>query len=236
MLKSPWIAFIITFFIAIAWLRINNWAASHGWVDNKISRKIIHVGTGPIFVICWLLFPDHSISRYLAAIIPGLITLNFLFIGMGIIKDTDSVQAISRTGDHREILRGPLYYGIVFVILTIVFWKESFLGIIALMMLCGGDGIADTFGRKIMSPHLPWSRVKTVSGSIAMFLGGWTFTLLVLYIFIQAGVWNTQWVNLVLPIMMIAFVCMLIESIPIKDIDNITVPITALVLGTLFIK
>jgi len=55
---------------------------------------------------------------------------------------------MSRTGNPREILRGPLYYGIAFIILTIVFWKDSPVGMTALM-ICGGDGLADLVGRSI---------------------------------------------------------------------------------------
>jgi phytol kinase len=38
-----------------------------------------------------------------------------------VIKDSSAVDAMSRTGDRREILRGPLYYGVAFVVLTLVF-------------------------------------------------------------------------------------------------------------------
>jgi len=50
---------------------------------------------------------------------------------------------MSRTGDRREILLVPLFYGIVFVVITLVYWKTSPIGKIALMILCGGDGYAE---------------------------------------------------------------------------------------------
>ena len=40
-------------------------------------------------------------------------------------KDDAAVQAMTRRGNPREILRGPLFYGIMFVVLTIVYWKDS---------------------------------------------------------------------------------------------------------------
>jgi len=54
---------------------------------------------------------------------------------------------MSRNGDRREILRGPLYYGIIFVVMTLVFWKDSPIGMVAVMLMCGGDGLADIMGR-----------------------------------------------------------------------------------------
>jgi phytol kinase len=131
------IALPITFILALTWLRVNNFIASRGWVESQTSRKIIHMGTGPLFVLCWLLFPDQPFSRWLAALVPFAIVLQFVLVGTGLIKDPDAVQSMSRTGDRREILRGPLYYGIVFILITLIYWKDHPAGIVALMLLCG---------------------------------------------------------------------------------------------------
>ncbi len=74
MLKNNILALGITLVIALLWLRINDFFAHKGWVSSSISRKIIHIGTGPIFVLCWLLFNDAPSARYLAAIVPLGIT------------------------------------------------------------------------------------------------------------------------------------------------------------------
>jgi phytol kinase len=47
---------------------------------------------------------------------------------------------VSREGDPRELLRGPLYYVVVMVFCTVLFWRDSPLSIIALAMMCAGDG------------------------------------------------------------------------------------------------
>jgi len=147
MLPLFW-AEVLTFLIALGWLRFMDWVAQKGYVDNRLSRKIIHVGTGPFFVLCWLLFPDVQASRYLAAIIPLLFTVQFALIGTGVIKDQATVDAICRTGNPREMLLGPLFYGVVFVALTIIYWTDSPIGIIALMLICGGDGWPISSGQK----------------------------------------------------------------------------------------
>ena len=84
------------------------------------------------------MFPDRPEARWLAALVPLMIVLQFALVGLGVIKDEAAVQAMSRTGNPREILRGPLYYGIAFVILTILFWKNSPVGMTSLMLMCGG--------------------------------------------------------------------------------------------------
>jgi phytol kinase len=231
---NPFIALLLTFIIALGWLRVVDFAAHRGWIESRLSRKIIHIGTGPIFVLCWLMFPDIQISRWLAALVPFAITIQFALVGLGIMKDEASVKAMSRTGDRREILRGPLFYGIIFVILTIVYWKDSPIGILALMLMCGGDGLADIFGRNINSPRLPWNKGKSVAGSLGMFIGGWLLAALVIGIYIPMGVFPGTFAGYLLPISVISLLGMLVESLPLKDIDNLTVTLAAVLMGIYF--
>jgi len=233
MLKNNIVALALTLGIALTWLRINDFFAHKGWISSSISRKIIHIGTGPIFVLCWLLFNDSEISPYLAAIVPLGITLQFALVGLGVIRDPSAVEAMSRTGDRREILHGPLFYGLVFVILTIVFWRRSPIGIVALMMLCGGDGIADVVGKRINSMKLPWSPRKSLLGSISMLFGSFSFSVLVLWFFVWQGYFEPPITDYLIRIGMISGVATLVESLPYKDVDNISVPLISVLLGLL---
>jgi phytol kinase len=230
-----WLATILTLAAAISWLRINDYFAQRGWIGGQTSRKIIHIGTGPIFVLCWLLFPDEPLARYLAAIIPLLISVQFLLVGLGMIKDQAAVDAMTRRGDRKEILRGPLLYGIAFVVLTILYWKDSTIGITALMLLSGGDGLADIIGKKFGKHKLAWSKNKSWAGSFAMFAGGIGFTFFVLFIFLQAEIFKVPFASLILPVVVIGLMCTAIESLPMEEYDNLTVPITAVILGHLLL-
>ncbi len=228
---SPYLATLITFGLSLAWLRLNDFIAHKGWISSELSRKIIHTGTGPLFVLCWLLYPDALISRFLAALVPLAITAQFFLVGSGILKDEAAVRAMSRSGDRREILRGPLYYGIAFVLLTLIFWKNSPAGIVALMLMCGGDGLADITGRRYGSTCLPWNQEKSIAGSLAMFLGGFFFALAILGVYVAAGIFPGPLGNYLPGLLLIAVVGTIVESLPLKDIDNITVTTTATILG-----
>ena len=230
---NPYIATILTFAIAVLFLRFMDYIAERGWIGSKTSRKLIHIGTGPIFVLCWLMFPDLSISRWLAALVPLLITVQFALVGTGILKDEAAVKAMSRTGDRREILSGPLFYGIMFVVITLIYWKDSFIGIPALMMMCGGDGIADIVGRRVHSPKLLWSPEKSLAGSLSVFAGGWLLTLFIFAIYVGAGVFSGPITRFLLPITWIALGAMLVESLPFKDIDNFTIALASILVGHL---
>ncbi len=228
---NNYIALIITFALSLIFLRLMNFIAYRGWIDSRLSRKIIHIGTGPLFVLCWLMFADTADARWLAALVPLVITVQFALVGLGIIKDPAAVQSMSRTGDPKEILRGPLFYGIMFVALTLIYWKDSLIGIPALMMMCGGDGIADIVGRKIKSSRLPWSPEKTLAGFLSVFAGGWLLTILVFAIYVWIGDFSGPITRFLFPVTVIALVAALVESLPFKDIDNITVPLAAVIAG-----
>jgi len=231
MLSNNFLALGITFASALIWLRLNDFAAHRGWIDSHLSRKIIHMGTGPIFVLCWLLFNDAPSARYLAALVPLTITAQFALVGLGIMKDEAAVQAMSRTGDRREILRGPLFYGIVFVVLTLIYWKDSPIGMVGLMLMCGGDGLADVFGRRWGQTKLPWTSEKSWIGSLGMLLGGWVFAAFILWVYVESGVFAAPFNIYLIPLTIIALVGTLVESLPIKDVDNITVTLAAVILG-----
>lgn len=226
-------AAIITFVTAIAWLRLMDLLASRGVVEQKLSRKIIHTGTGPLFVLCWILFSPSDAARFLAALVPLLITAQFLLIGLGVVKDDAAVQAMTRRGDPREILRGPLQYGIIFVICTVVFWRTSPVGILALMLMCGGDGLADIFGRRYGHAKLPFNPQKSWAGSAAMFLGGFAFALVFVLLFQALGYYLLPYdaPGVALRVLVIAFAAAVVESLPFESIDNLTTTVTAIVLA-----
>lgn len=233
MIQNVYLAFIITIVIAVSWLRLIDYLAAKGYFTSSFSRKIIHIGTGPIFVLCWILFPDEQISRYLAALIPLLITMQFLLVGLGVLNDEEAVRAMSRSGDRKEILKGPLIYGIVFVIMTILFWRDSAIGIITLMILCGGDGLADIVGTKFGKDKIPWANKKSWQGSIAMFLGALTLIYLVLWAFQGMGYSYLNTKFTLLPISGIVLIATIVETIPYGDWDNIFVPLASVLFSYL---
>ena len=227
------ISAVITLALSLAWLRFMDALAHRGIVEQKLSRKIIHIGTGPLFVLCWLMFNDDPLARYLAALVPLLITVQFILVGVGVIKDEAAVKAMTRHGDPREILRGPLYYGVVFVVCTILFWRNSPVGILALMMMCGGDGLADVVGRRFGAVKIPFNKEKSFAGSAAMFGGGFVFALIFVFAF---NAWGYFYQPVAFPsalyaVALISVVATVIESFPFQDIDNITITLAAISLG-----
>jgi phytol kinase len=169
----------------------------------------------------------------LAAIVPLISTVQFALAGLGIIRDKASIQSMSRSGVNKELLKGPFYYGLAFIAITLLFWKTSPIGIVALMILCGGDGVADLFGKYFGKTLLPWSKEKTWAGSFAMLIGGFLLSLMMVIIFISLGILKISFPLIFIKLFSIALISSLIESISKSDVDNITVPITAIIMGIL---
>jgi phytol kinase len=184
-------------------------------------------------VLCWLIYSGAPQSRWLAALVPAVITSQFALVGLGLVQDECAVQAMSRSGDRRELLYGPLQYGIVFVVITLAFWLESPVGIVALMILCGGDGLADVLGRRFGQAQLPFNPRKSWVGSTTMLVASFLFSFAYLALFSSLGVFDFSLVGSVLPVLVICLAATVVEAVSGPDMDNVTVSITALSVGWL---
>lgn len=234
MLNNPFLALFLTLILCLAWMRLINLLALKNIFSSSVSRKIIHIGTGPLFLLCWLLFPDHELSRYLAAVVPLLIVIQVIMVGLGYLKDYTSVQSMARNGQKSELLKGPLFYGIVFVVVTMVFWKEAD-AVIALMILCGGDGAADLIGSRVKSRVLPWAKKKTVIGSLSMLIGGTLLAFVMITIVINPVPSGLILLRLGATVLVISLAATLVESITPSDYDNLSVPAISLLLSTILL-
>lgn len=210
-----------------------------GKVSSLITRKILHIVIGPLFILCYLMFPDESPyhSAILAAVIPGAMTIGFLLVGMRIIQLPLLVQTVSRSGDASELLGGPFVYGIVHVLLCSLDLKNNPLGLLICCVLCIGDGFASIGGYvlKDLLGRIPWNPSKTVAGSFCFIL----FTIVIysslLHVYHLNGHLLSYTIELV-PLFVIVSVCALVESLTISKMDNLSVTITAFLVGIVFLQ
>ncbi|MEM7344683.1 MAG: hypothetical protein AAF485_10600, partial [Chloroflexota bacterium] len=119
----------------------------------------------------------------------------------------------------------------------LIFWIHSPVGILALMLMCGGDGLADVIGRRWGHAKLPWAPDKSWVGSAAMFGGSFIFAYGFIILFDNLGHFEPSLTaaGSALAIALIAFVATLVESLPFPDIDNITITIVAILTAWLLI-
>jgi len=163
-------------------------------------------------------------ARYFAVSIPSAVTLNFILIGLGILKDEETIKSMSRTGNPKELLYGPMIYGLIFVYSTIVYWGESPLGITTLMLLCLGDGTAGLFGEHYGRSKLPWNPRKTWVGSISFFISSVLFSSVYIFLFNKWNWFSTTAIQFGPVLIITASIATFIESFPgVGSLDNLTV-------------
>ncbi|VVA20599.1 PREDICTED: phytol kinase [Prunus dulcis] len=169
-------------------------------------------------------------ARYFASVVPLVNCLRLLLHGLSIVTNEGLVKSVTREGNPKELLRGPLYYVLILILCALAFWRESPVGVVSLAMMCGGDGVADIMGRKFGSIKIPYNQKKSWAGSISMFLFGFVISIGMLYYYSFLGYFQLNWVETVEKVALISLVATIVESLPITDVldDNISVPLVSM--------
>ncbi|KAJ0716640.1 putative phytol kinase [Helianthus annuus] len=131
----------------------------------------------------------------------------------------------------RELLRGPLYYVLMLILCSILFWRESPVVVVSLSMMCGGDGIADIMGRRFGIHKIPYNKHKSWVGSISMFIVGFLISIGVLYYFSKFGYFELGRAWTIEQVALVAMIATVVESLPTKGglDDNVSVRLVSMV-------
>jgi dolichol kinase len=238
------IALIISFVAVMAVVQINSVIQKKRLLTTNVTRKIVHIFVAPVFIVTWPLYTGDWYSRYFAAVVPLMFVLLFAAIGTGKVKNEAFVTSMSRSGEAAELLKGTLYYALLVLIVTLVWFYVPSSGIayatpVALIMmgcLAGGDGLADVIGRKFgKHKYSFWGSQKSIEGSIGMFLGSIIFSLaLVMILGLEVTAWTLS--IFLVPVILFAFCAMVIEALSPKNLDNWTVTIgIAIIMGIAYL-
>ncbi|XP_010483456.1 PREDICTED: farnesol kinase, chloroplastic [Camelina sativa] len=202
--------------------------------DQKLIRKLVHINIGLVFMLCWPLFSSGIQGALFASLVPGLNIIRMLLLGLGVYHDEGTIKSMSRHGDRRELLKGPLYYALSITVACIFCWKTSPVAIAVICNLCAGDGMADIVGRRLGTERLPYNRNKSFAGSIGMATAGFLASVGYMYYFASFGYIEDS-VGMILRFAVISIASALVESLPIStDIDdNLTISLTSALVGVL---
>ncbi|XP_031271843.1 probable phytol kinase 3, chloroplastic [Pistacia vera] len=233
-LLSDVCASVLSAGIALSLLRLWEETAKRQLCDQYLNRKLVHISIGLAFMLCWPMFSSGPQGAILASLTPGVNIIRMLLVGSGMWKDEATVKSMSRYGDHRELLKGPLYYAITVTLACAVYWRTSPNAIAAICNLCAGDGMADVVGRRLGRQKLPYNRNKSVAGSIAMASAGFLASIGYMYYFALFGYLQCSW-DLVFSFLVVSLASALAESLPISTQldDNLTITLTSILVGSL---
>ncbi len=175
--------------------------------QEELSRKIIHIGTGPVILLAWLFDIPKNIACLSASLITAALGVNYKYRLLPTIEDIERKSF------------GTIAYGSSITLLLLLFWPHYAASItIGILSMAFGDGFAGLIGRSIKSPK--WSilgQTKSLIGTITM---GSVVAITTLIISSANNLSITP-----LEIIVISILGAFLEQISPWGIDNLTVPI-----------
>lgn len=118
-------------------------------------------------------------------------------------------QIASRKADEGKFVLGPVTL-VIGEILSLLLFKPP-ISTVAIFALCFGDGFASLIGKIYGQKHFTVVADKTVAGSVACFTAVFLSVLPVLHSFDKA--------------LIITIVATFVEWLPLKNLDNIAIPL-----------
>jgi dolichol kinase len=235
---NPWLqdglALVLTVIAIQALVLVNGVLQKKSLLPTYITRKIIHIFAAPIFVLCWMLYSGAPASRFFAAMVPLAFIIQFGAIGLGWYQDEAFVKSMSRSGDPRELLGGTMHYAVVMLVAVLAFFTTGSPGkafapaaMLILGSLAGGDGLADIIGRRYGGKSFGiGGSTKTLAGSLAMFVGSFAMSWLLLAAFgWRSGQGSAA---LVMPALALSLLATVVEAFSPQGFDNYTIPLAVL--------
>ena len=178
------------------------------WPDQReLSRKIVHIGTGPIVVLAWWLTVPKSVAVPVALGVTVITAVNHRLQLLPAVEDVDRNSY------------GTVAYGLAISLLLLLFWPEQAVAVCAgVLVMAFADGLAGLIGRGVTSPSWTiWQQRKSVAGTVTM--GLVTALVLLLLVLISQSPLH--------PLRLIA-ICALavgLEQFGRWGIDNLSVPL-----------
>jgi phytol kinase len=206
------IAAIIYVFGVVA---IMDFAVKKGF-PSDLSRKVVHIAAGS-WLILWLFYDSTHWTKYLN-IAPAFVwTLLLVVKGFTASENDQAVKTMTRHGDRRELIRGPLYFTLIMNLAGTFFYGTG-LALTTMGFLTWGDGLAPVIGSRFGKHKFNIFSTKTVEGSISFFFFGLLGAFILNFMF-------AQFVSLYF-LLICAVVTTIVEAASPKDLDNILIPIS----------
>lgn len=223
--------------LAVALVKMITFGFEKGWYNSKIGRKLNHTLAAPLFIAFFPAFSNAEGARFFAGLVTFSNILRLYLAGTGQ-GDSTLAQTISRSGDKKEVLGGPFIYVCLFHAFIWLFWRNSFVGVIAMSTMAAGDGMADLVGRK-WGANNKWSwsdGSKSKVGTLAFGLSAFVVSFGLASWLIATGCLSSTLPSsdLGARILLISFVTAFVELLPFGD-DNYTVPGCAALMAALLL-
>jgi len=186
---------------------------------QDLSRKIIHTAAGS-WIWCWPLLDNSDWSYVLNISIAALWTVLFLVKGLTASPDDPAVKTMTRTGNPKELLLGPLFFTFSMEFIGIFyFMKEA--GVVTMGYLGWGDGLSAWIGSRYgKHKYKLLGREKSIEGSLTVFLAGFvgSFLLYLLVFYTLPGL------DVIVKMLILGVIATVVEAFSPSDVDNLLIP------------
>jgi len=195
--------------LATAALQLRRLSTDAGPGRREWSRKLVHIGTGAVVPLAWLLAIDRWIAIPAAATITVLAAIN---------HRQRLLPAIEDVGRHSY---GTTAYGAAITLLLLTFWPQQRDAVCAgVLVMALGDGLAGLVGPLWPSPSWQvWGQRKSLLGTTTMAAASLAALALV-----AAAAPSAPGISTLL---LIALVATALEQVAWLGLDNLTVPIVS---------
>jgi uncharacterized protein (TIGR00297 family) len=178
---------------------------------SETPRQLVHIGVGAIALSLKFLTWPQAAAMAIAAVLFNLFVLPHV------------THRVFRPGDlDRPWVSGIVIYPLAVLALILAFRERLDLAAAAWVILAAGDGMATLVGASVRSPRLPWNPDKSFAGLVAFVLAASAASVGVL-VWMTGGTSPTP-VGWAVAASMVAG---LVETIPIRLDDNVSVPLAA---------
>ena len=188
---------------------------------QDLSRKIIHIAAGSWIWVWPLMDPSDGWSYAFNVNIAVLWSLLFIVKGLTAGPEDIAVKTMTRTGDPKELLKGPLFFTLAMEFVGIFFYM-TFPGVVTMAYLGWGDGLAPYIGAKYgKHKYKLLGREKSIEGSITVFVAGFLGAFL-----LHLLVFGTLPLSAlkIYQIAVLGVIAVIIEAISPADVDNLLIP------------
>tara|TARA_Y100001968_G_C19438824_1_gene761361 strand:+ start:2055 stop:2654 length:600 start_codon:yes stop_codon:yes gene_type:complete len=175
--------------------------------QNELSRKIVHIGTGPIIPLAYVLEVNNIVAISISMIVTISLIINYKF------RIIQSIEAIQRKS------YGTITYAISITLLLILYWPEKASAISAgVLVMSFGDGLAGLIGSNISSPSWKvFGGRKSIAGTLTMII---TTILIIIGVIVASELPINP-----LRIITLTAIAVLLEQISVWGLDNLSVPL-----------
>jgi phytol kinase len=179
---------------------------------GELTRKIVHIGAGHVMLLAWW-FAIPAWMGIACAVVASLVSLASYRLPI-----LPGINSIGRKS------LGTFFYAVSIGVLVAWFWplQLPFYGVIGILIMCWGDGLAALVGRRWgKHGYCLLREAKSWEGSLTMLVVSFVVVCAVL-IPVQGMIAPTWWVALC-----VAGFATGLEAVSYLGIDNLTVPVGA---------